>query len=194
MCGEFCMLVLVQIYLDCLGCCFYEEIGEQCCFNVQLLCMLVKCGMCVQLCNGNLFMGQLYVVIDFFFKVKLVQIDLDKVLLELLIILGSLDELQQQFFDIVGKFFKVLFDEIGCDLQIMLKILNKILIMVEQMVVCINNDIVFEMQVVMKDVCKILNVVECMLLDDVLLQLDICQIMQELSKVVVLICIFIDYL
>lgn len=192
--GEFRMPVMVQIFPDRLGRRFSDETGEQRRSNANLLRALVKRGLRAQLRNGNLLTGQLYVAIDFFPKAKPVQIDPDKVPLELPTIPGSLDELQAQLSEIAGKLSKVPFDEIGRDLQGTLKTLNKTLSTAEQTAARINNDIAPEMAAAMKDARKTLNAAERTLSDDAPLQQDIRQTMQELSKAAASIRILTDYL
>ncbi|KAF1040351.1 MAG: Paraquat-inducible protein B [Herbaspirillum frisingense] len=192
--GEFRMPVTVQIYPDRLGHRFNQEMTEPRYSHAERLRFLVKRGLRAQLRNGNLLTGQLYVAIDFFPKAKPVQIDTEKVPLELPTIPGSLDEIQSQIADIAGKLSKVPFDEIGRDLQSTVKTLNKTLTTAEQTAARINNDIAPEMTAAMKDARKTLNAAERTLSDDAPLQQDIRQTMQELSRAAASIRILTDYL
>ncbi|MBP0597787.1 MCE family protein [Herbaspirillum sp. LeCh32-8] len=192
--GEFRMPVTVQIFPDRLGRRFNQEVNGPRHPAAERLKFMVKRGLRAQLRNGNLLTGQLYVAIDFFPKAKPVQIDTDKVPLELPTIPGSLDELQTQLADIAGKLAKVPFDEIGRDLQTTVKTLNKTLSTAEQTAARINNDIAPEMMAAMKDARKTLNAAERTLSDDAPLQQDVRQTMQELSRAAASIRILTDYL
>ncbi|MFL9923259.1 MlaD family protein [Herbaspirillum lusitanum] len=192
--GEFRMPVVMVIYPDRLGSKFNSAVNDPRYSHKMRLQYLVKRGLRAQLRNGNLLTGQLYVAIDFFPKAPPVQIDVDKMPLQLPTIPGSLDEIQTQIADIASKLSKVPFDQIGSDLQQTIKTLNKTLSSAEQMVNRLNNDIAPEVSAAMKDARKTLNAAERTLSDDAPLQQDIRGTMQELSRAAASIRVLTDYL
>lgn len=170
---NFLMLVMINVYLECFGCCFCEMIESKgelvCCEIVE---WFVQYGLCGQLCIGNLLMSQLYVVFDFFLKVLVVKIDMSCLLFELLIVLNMFDELQLQVVDIVKKFDKVLFDQIGVNL-------NSVFVNVDKLFKQFDMQVVLEVCDMLLVVKQIFLIVEVMLQQDLLLQFDVCGVLKE---------------
>lgn len=74
--------------------------------------------------NGNLLTGQLYVALDFVPKAPSARLDLTATVPTLPTVPGTFSDVQPQLAEIVARLSKVRFDEIGGDLQGVLKSVN----------------------------------------------------------------------
>lgn len=86
-----------------------------------LLAGLVARGLRAQVRTGNLLTGRLYVALDFVPKAPAVPFDAGATVPTLPTVPGTLADLQPQVAEIVARLSKVRFDEIGSDLQDVLK-------------------------------------------------------------------------
>ncbi len=100
--------------------------------SAQLLGQLVKRGLRAQLRPGNLLTGQLYIALDFFPKApaaaltKHLSKHTDKAVFELPTVPSTLGQLQIQVADIMRKLDKVPFDQIGGQLNSMMRNANRL--------------------------------------------------------------------
>ncbi|MBL0088472.1 MAG: MCE family protein [Ideonella sp.] len=85
---------------------------------------LVERGLRAQVRNGNLLTGQLYVALDFVPKAPPARLDLTATVPTLPTVPGTFSDVQPQLAEIVARLSKVRFDEIGGDLQGVLKSVN----------------------------------------------------------------------
>jgi paraquat-inducible protein B len=193
------MPVLVQIYPDRLG---RRMTGDDP-FSTkakprenhsQRLQYLVSQGLRAQLQPGNILTGQLYVALDFFPKASAVTISQAGNVIVLPTVASSLDALQTQISEILNKFSKVPFDQIGSDLQKTLATLNTTLTSAEQLTQRLNNDVAPEISQMMKDARRTLNAAERTLSDETPMQQDIRQTLQELTRTATSIRVVTDYL
>ncbi len=83
----------------------------------RVFARLVAEGLRAQLRTGNLISGQLYVALDFIPKAKPAGVVIGVGPLEIPTERGSLEQIQTQIADIIGKFNKVPFEEIGRSLR-----------------------------------------------------------------------------
>lgn len=112
--------VLADIYPQRLGRLKQALAGEA--SDAVFMQRLVENGLRAQLRNGNLLTGQLYVALDFVPQApKATVADADGRPLTLPTAPGGLQDMQQQIAEIVKKLGQVKFDEIGADLQALLK-------------------------------------------------------------------------
>ncbi|QHI97762.1 MCE family protein [Xylophilus rhododendri] len=191
---EFRMPVLVQIYPDRLRRKGDDAAPESKYTQDQQVRYLVSKGMRAQLRSGNLLTGQLYVAVDFFPKAPPAQIDTDKDPIELPTMSGSLDALQSQVQEIVGKVNKVPFDEIGQDLRKSLAELNKTLAGTEKLTRTLNNDVAPEVTAAVKDARKTITSAERTLAQDSPLQQDVRETLEELKRTSASVRTLADYL
>lgn len=90
-----------------------------------LLKQLVDRGLRAQLRNGNLLTGRLYVALEFMPKAGRATFDASASVPTLPTVPGTLADVQPQLAEIVGRLSKVRFDEIGTDLQQVLRTVNE---------------------------------------------------------------------
>jgi len=191
---EFRMPVLVQIYPNRVrrpGDAAQPETRAQ---QAQRLQMLINRGLRGQLRSGNLLTGQLYVALDFFPKAGPVKVDVTQDPPELPTMPGSLDALQSQVQEIIGKVNKVPIEEIGNDLRASIAKLDKTLAGAEQLTRTLNNDVSPEITAAMKDARKTISSAERTLAEDSPLQQDMRQTLQELSRTAASVRVLTDYL
>ncbi len=193
------MPVLVQIYPDRLGYSTkeyqaYLKQKYQRANRLQRLNYLVSNGLRAQLQPGNILTGQLYISLDFFPKAPAAKIDQSGNRLIIPTVPGSLDALQTQLSEILNKFSKVPFDQIGTDLQKTLTTLNTTLTGAEQLTKRLNDDVAPEITAMMKDARRTLNAAERTLSDETPMQQDIRQTLQELTRTATSIRVVTDYL
>ena len=197
---EFRMPVLVQIYPDRLRRPVAGQVGQSSqpqetdAQRRQRLNFLVAKGLRAQLRTGNLLTGQIYVALDFFPKAPAAKIDPSKTPTELPTMQNSLDELQSQVQEIVGKVNKVPFEEIGKDVRTSLATLDKTLKGAEQLTRTLNNDVSPEITAAMKDARKTISSAERTLAEDSPLQTDMRQMLQELTRAAGSVRVLTDYL
>ncbi|MDB5878551.1 MAG: mammalian cell entry protein [Variovorax sp.] len=197
---QFRMPVLVQIYPDRLR----RPVAGQAAQPVQppessqkrreRINFLITKGLRAQLRTGNLLTGQIYVALDFFPKAPVAKVDVSKVPFELPTMQNSLDELQSQVQEIVGKVNKVPFEEIGKDVRTSLATLDKTLKGAEQLTRTLNNDVSPEITAAMKDARKTISSAERTLAEDSPLQTDMRQMLQELTRAAGSVRVLTDYL
>jgi paraquat-inducible protein B len=193
------MPVLVQIYPDRLGRRMtgddpFSTKANPRANHSQRLQYMVSEGLRAQLQPGNILTGQLYVALDFFPKAPAATISQAGNIIVLPTVAGSLDALQTQISDILGKLSKVPFDQIGSDLQKTLSTLNTTLTSAEQLTQRLNNDVAPEISQMMKDARRTLNAAERTLSDETPMQQDIRQTLQELTRTATSIRVVTDYL
>lgn len=193
------MPVLVQIYPDRLGRRMtgddpFSTKANPRANHSQRLQYMVSEGLRAQLQPGNILTGQLYVALDFFPKAPAAAISQAGNIIVLPTVASSLDALQTQISDILGKLSKVPFDQIGSDLQKTLTTLNTTLTSAEQLTQRLNNDVAPEISQMMKDARKTLNAAERTLSDETPMQQDIRQTLQELTRTATSIRVVTDYL
>ncbi|MCS4511425.1 PqiB family protein [Xylophilus ampelinus] len=191
---DFRMPVLVQVYPDRLRQRSGGTAPESRRTHEERLRILVDKGLRAQLRNGNLLTGQLYVAFDFFPKSPAAKIDLAKVPLELPTVANSLDELQSQVQEIVGKVNKVPIEEIGRDVRATLAKLDKALVGAETLTRTLNNDVSPEITAALKDARKTIDSANQMLASDAPLQADLRQTLQDLSRTATSVRVLTDYL
>ena len=197
---EFRMPVLVQIYPDRLRRPVAGQVGQSSqpqetdAQRRQRLNFLIAKGLRAQLRTGNLLTGQIYVALDFFPKAPAAKIDPSKTPTELPTMQNSLDELQSQVQEIVGKVNKVPFEEIGKDVRTSLATLDKTLKGAEQLTRTLNNDVSPEITAAMKDARKTISSAERTLAEDSPLQTDMRQMLQELTRAAGSVRVLTDYL
>lgn len=155
---------------------------------------LVAQGLRAQLQPGSILTGQLFVALDFFPKAPQATVGQVGNVFILPTVPGSLDALQTQLSEILNKFSKVPFDQIGTDLQKTLSALNTTLAGAEKLTERLNNDVAPEIISMMKDARKTLNAAENTLSGDAPLQQDIRQTLQELTRTATSIRVVTDYL
>jgi paraquat-inducible protein B len=90
----------------------------------QMLGRLVDRGLRAQVRTGSLLTGQQYVALEFMPKAKAEALDQDAAVPTLPTVPGTLSDVQPQLAEIVAKLSKVRFDEIGGDVQRVLRSLN----------------------------------------------------------------------
>ncbi|MFE8645019.1 intermembrane transport protein PqiB [Sphingomonas sp. NCPPB 2930] len=191
---DFRMPVLVQVYPDRLRQRAGDAAPESLRTQEQRLRILVDKGLRAQLRNGNLLTGQLYVAFDFFPKSPAAKIDLTKTPLELPTVANSLDELQSQVQEIVGKVNKVPIEEIGRDVRATLAKLDKTLVGAETLTRTLNNDVSPEITAALKDARKTIDSANQTLAADAPLQADLRQTLQDLSRTATSVRVLTDYL
>ena len=191
---DFRMPVLVQVYPDRLRQRTGNAAPESKRTQEERLRTLVDKGMRGQLRNGSLLTGQLYVALDFFPKAPPATVDLTRVPLELPTVANSLDELQNQVQEIVGKVNKVPIEEIGRDVRTTLANLDKTLVGAERLTRTLNNDVSPEITAALKDARKTIDSANQMLASDAPLQADLRQTLQELSRTATSVRMLTDYL
>ncbi|MGR4869877.1 intermembrane transport protein PqiB [Variovorax sp. LARHSF232] len=191
---EFRMPVFVEIYPDRLRRRAHEKEQDSRWTPEQRLRWLVGKGLRAQLRTGNLLTGQNYVALDFFPKAAPAKVEVDQVPIELPTVPNSLDDLQAQVQEIVAKFNKVPFEQIGKDARVALVTLDKTLKSAEQLSQRLNNDVSPEISAAMKDVRKTLNTAERTIASDSPLQQDMRQTLQELTRAAASLRILTDYL
>lgn len=112
--------VLADIYPQRLGRLRQALVGNA--GDAAFMQRLVENGLRAQLRNGNLLTGQIYVALDFVPQAPKASVaDGDGRPLTLPTAPGGLQDMQQQIAEIVKRLGKVKFDEIGTDLQALLK-------------------------------------------------------------------------
>ena len=197
---EFRMPVLVQIYPDRLRRPVAGQVGQSAqpqetdVQRRQRLNFLIAKGLRAQLRTGNLLTGQIYVALDFFPKAPAAKIDASRMPTELPTMQNSLDELQSQVQEIVGKVNKVPFEEIGKDVRTSLATLDKTLKGAEQLTRTLNNDVSPEITAAMKDARNTISSAERTLAEDSPLQTDMRQMLQELTRAAGSVRVLTDYL
>ena len=94
--------------------------------NRGFLKQLIERGLRAEVRTGNLLTGQLYVALDFVAKAAPVKFDMNAAVPTLPTAAGALIDAQAQLTDILARFSKVRFDEIGSDLQASLRSVKQI--------------------------------------------------------------------
>lgn len=188
---KFRMPVLARIYPDRLR---KHADGTMPADARERLRLLSQSGLRAELRSGNLLTGQLYVALDFFPKAKSVSVDLNKNPIELPTTPNSLDELQMQVQEIVGKLNKVPYQEIATDVRTTLATLNKTLSSADQAVRSVDSKVTPELTAAMQDVRKAVNNAERTLATDAPLQQDLRQTLQELTRAAASVRVMTDYL
>lgn len=192
---EFRMPVFVEIYPERLRRRSHEKDAIDSRWTPeQRIRWLVGKGLRAQLRTGNLLTGQVYVALDFFPKATPAKVDVDKSPIELPTVPNSLDDLQAQVQDLVTKFNKVPYEQIGKDVRTALASLDKTLKSSEQLVQRLNNDVSPEIAAAMKDVRKTLDTAERTIASDSPLQQDMRQTLQELTRAAASLRVLTDYL
>lgn len=114
--GDFAAVVTVEVFPDRLATSLFPRTeGQSRRHRLQLLADLVHRGLRAQLRTGSLLTGQLYVALDFFPDVPVVNLDVSTDPVQLPTVPGDFQELYQQVQDILKKLDKVPFDTIGND-------------------------------------------------------------------------------
>lgn len=189
--GKFRMPVLARIYPDRLqGKAGANESSQ----DADRLRFLSQKGLRAELRSGNLLTGQLYIALNFFPKAESVKINLHDSPIELPTMPRSLDELQTQLQEIVGKLNKVPYSEIAADLRKTLNTLNKTLSSADQAMRRVDSDVVPELSAALQDARKAVNNADRALATDAPLQQDMRQVLQELTRAATSVRILTDYL
>jgi paraquat-inducible protein B len=191
---EFRMPVVATVYPDRLHPRKPGETEESRVAQRQRLRFLIGKGLRAQMRTGNLLTGQNYIALDFFPNAPKVTIDVDKDTVEMPTMQNSLDELQSQVQEIVGKVNKVPFEQIGTDVRKALATLDKTLVSAEQLTRTLNNDVSPEITAAMKDARKTISSAERTLAQDSPLQQDMRQTLQELTRAAGSVRVLTDYL
>jgi paraquat-inducible protein B len=191
---EFRMPVVATVYPDRLHPRKPGETEESRVAQRQRLRFLIGKGLRAQMRTGNLLTGQNYIALDFFPNAPKVTIDVDKDTVEMPTMQNSLDELQSQVQEIVGKVNKVPFEQIGTDVRKALATLDKTLVSAEQLTRTLNNDVSPEITAAMKDARKTISSAERTLSQDSPLQQDMRQTLQELTRAAGSVRVLTDYL
>ena len=191
---QFRMPVFVEVYPERLRRRAQDQQVDSRWTPEQRLRWLVGKGLRAQLRTGNLLTGQIYVALDFFPKSAPVKVDTEVSPIELPTVPNSLDDLQAQVQEIVAKFNKVPFEQIGRDARVALVSLDKTFKSVEKLSQQLNNDVSPEIAAAIKDVRKTLGTAERTIASDSPLQQDMRQTLQELSRAAASLRILTDYL
>jgi paraquat-inducible protein B len=169
---------------------------------------MVQRGLRAQLRTGSILTGQKYIALDFFPNQPKVNIAASDALKVIPTLPPSLDALQAQLEQIVRKFNKVPFDDIGHDLQQTLSTMNTTLSEASQLVSSLHNDVVPEVKQAMIDVRQTLsnadhtlasadkafNNAEKTLSNDSAVQQDLRKTFQDLSRAAASLKVLTDYL
>src|SRR5262245_22804969 len=118
--------VLADIYPKRLGAMRARFVAQDAARGDRLLIkQLVDHGLRAQVRSGNLLTGRLYIALEFVPKAAKVAFDAAAPVPTLPTVPGAFADVQPQVADIVARLSRVRFDEIGSDLQDVLKSLNK---------------------------------------------------------------------
>lgn len=123
--GDVAMRVTMHLFPDRLGPRYREALGNgDTEAGKALLRELVARGLRGQLRVGNLLTNRLYVALDLFPNAPAARVDLTRAPIELPTVPNTLDALQVQIADIVGKLSRMPVDEIGTNLNDALRSAN----------------------------------------------------------------------
>jgi len=147
-----------------------------------LLKAMVERGFRAQLRTGNLLTGQLYIALDFFKDAKKVSLNMKQQPLELPTVAGNFEELQVALATLIKNLSKVPFEQIGTDLQTVMKSLNVTLKSVDQLSQRLDKETAPEIRATLEELRHTLTGVESVLASDSPLQLDVHETMREISR------------
>ncbi|MDP1681756.1 MAG: MlaD family protein [Burkholderiales bacterium] len=150
-----------------------------------LLKAMVERGFRAQLRTGNLLTGQLYIALDFFKEAKKVSLNSKQQPMELPTVPGNFEELQVALATVIKNLSKVQFEQIGTDLQTVMKSLNVTLKSVDQLSQRLDNETAPEIRATLEELRHTLTGVERVLASDSPLQLDVRETMREISRAAV---------
>ena len=150
-----------------------------------LLKAMVDRGFRAQLRNGNLLTGQLYIALDFFKDAKKISLNLKQQPVELPTVPGNFEELQVALATVIKNLSKVPFDQIGADLQTVMKSLNVTLKSVDQLSQRLDKETAPEIRTTLESLRHTLTGVERVLASDSPLQSDVREAMREISRAAV---------
>lgn len=153
----------------------------------RILGSLVDHGLRAQTRTGNLLTGQLYIALDFIPHAAKASFDPTARPMEIPTAPGSLDKLQEQMADIVGKIQKIPFDAIG-------KHLDQVLGQLDGTLKQVNGEVLPEFKGTLQDARKTLGSAGNALSADSPLQQNLGQTLQEVQRTARSLRVLTDYL
>ncbi len=153
----------------------------------RILGSLVSHGLRAQTRTGNLLTGQIYIALDFLPHAPKANFDPQANPMEIPTAPGSLDKLQEQVADIVGKIQKIPFDSIGAHLD---QTLGELSGTMKQ----VNGQVLPEFKGTLQDARKTLGSANSALSADSPLQQNLGQTLQELQRTARSLRVLTDYL
>lgn len=147
-----------------------------------LLKAMVERGFRAQLRTGNLLTGQLYIALDFFKDAKKVSLNTKQQPMVLPTVPGNFEELQVALATLIKNLSKVPFDQIGTDLQTVMKSLDVTLKSVDHLTQRLDKETAPEIRATLEELRHTLTGVERVLASDSPLQLDVRETMREISR------------
>jgi paraquat-inducible protein B len=164
-----------------------EEIAKQ----TQLF---VDKGLRGQLRTANLLTGQQYVAIDFFPKAPKVKFDTTKTPLEIPVVPGALDDLEETIASVAKKLDRVQYEQIGADARKALATLDKTLKSADVLAKRLGDDTTPELNRTLEDARRTLKKAEGTLATESPLQTDLRGALREITRAAVSIRTLTDYL
>ena len=156
--------------------------------------LFVDKGLRGQLRTANLLTGQQYVAIDFFPKAPKVKFDTTKTPLEIPMVPGVLDDLEETIASVAKKLDRVQYEQIGADARKALATLDKTLKSADVLAKRLDDDTTPELNRTLEDARQTLKKAEGTLATESPLQTDLRGALSEITRAAVSIRTLTDYL